>query len=112
MLWQCSGISLSFSRASAPSLVVHHLAHAPRYVHSRTAPAGGDGKASKNGDVEVGAEVERRYGKIYDEGINPFKEFKDQQKERQKSAMGFVDKVRVPLAAICLACVRLVFVLR
>ncbi|GIL82821.1 hypothetical protein Vretifemale_11744 [Volvox reticuliferus] len=63
-----------------------------RYVHSRTT-AVGDGKAGKGADVEVGAEVERRYGKIYDEGINPFREFKEQQKERQKSAMGLVDRV-------------------
>ncbi|GIL82819.1 hypothetical protein Vretimale_8189 [Volvox reticuliferus] len=62
-----------------------------RYVHSRTT-AVGDGKAGKGADVEVGAEVERRYGKIYDEGINPFREFKEQQKERQKSAMGLVDR--------------------
>lgn len=63
-----------------------------RYVHSRTTPVS-EGRGGKGGDVEAGVEVERRYGKIYDEGINPFKEFKDQQKERQKSAMGFVDKV-------------------
>ncbi|GLC41611.1 hypothetical protein PLESTF_000273100 [Pleodorina starrii] len=71
-----------------------------RYVHSRTTPVGGDGKAGRGGDVEAGAEVERRYGKIYDEGINPFKEFKEQQKERQKSAMGFVDKAMFMLSQL------------
>ncbi|PNH04179.1 Protein CASP [Tetrabaena socialis] len=64
------------------------------YVHSRTGPSG------KSGDVEVGAEVERRYGRMYDEGINPFKEFKDQQKERQKSSMGLVDKAMYMLSQL------------
>ncbi|GIL82817.1 hypothetical protein Vretimale_8189 [Volvox reticuliferus] len=70
-----------------------------RYVHSRTT-AVGDGKAGKGADVEVGAEVERRYGKIYDEGINPFREFKEQQKERQKSAMGLVDRAMYMLSQL------------
>ncbi len=68
-----------------------------RYVHSRAGPqgGGGGGPGSKaSGDLEAGVEAERRYGRLYDEGINPFKEFKEQQKERQKSSMGFVDKVR------------------
>jgi len=26
-------------------------------------------------DLEAGADVERRYGRLYDEGINPFTEF-------------------------------------
>lgn len=68
-----------------------------RYVHSRAGPqgGGGGGPGSKaSGDLEAGADAERRYGRLYDEGINPFKEFKEQQKERQKSSMGFVDKVR------------------
>ncbi|GIL55034.1 hypothetical protein Vafri_10686 [Volvox africanus] len=70
-----------------------------RYVHSRTTPVG-DGKAGKGADVEAGAEVERRYGKIYDEGINPFREFKEQQKERQKSAMGLVDRAMYMLSQL------------
>ncbi|KXZ54818.1 hypothetical protein GPECTOR_4g889 [Gonium pectorale] len=79
-----------------------------RYVHSRTGitgsggvgGGGGRGGSVKGGDVEAGAEVERRYGRMYDEGINPFKEFKDQQKERQKSAMGLVDKAMFMLSQL------------
>ncbi|GFR50386.1 hypothetical protein Agub_g12601 [Astrephomene gubernaculifera] len=81
-----------------------------RYVHSRSGPsaagagaAGGrNAKAGGGGgaDVETGAEVERRYGRMYDEGINPFKEFKEQQKERQKTAMGFVDKAMYMLSQL------------
>ncbi len=37
---------------------------------------GGGNRVGKGGvDVEVGADAERRYGRLYDEGINPFKEF-------------------------------------
>eukprot|EP00955_Chlamydomonas_euryale_P042772 352421-Chlamydomonas_euryale.AAC.53 len=45
-------------------------------------------------DVEDGggAEVERRYQRIYEDGLNPFKEFQGQQKERQKQRMGVVDR--------------------
>ena len=80
-------------------------------MHSRTAPsgsspsgaaaaaaggrAGGGGGGGRDVESAAGAEAERRYGRLYDEGINPFKEFKEQQKERQKSAMGLVDKVGV-----------------
>ncbi|KAG2490870.1 hypothetical protein HYH03_010788 [Edaphochlamys debaryana] len=71
-----------------------------RYVHSRTGPGGGGGGGGKSGDVEAGAEAERRYGRMYDEAVNPFKEFKDQQKERQKTAMGFVDKAMYMLSQL------------
>lgn len=80
-----------------------------RYVHSRaTAPASGPSPRSaavRSGgasgkDVEAGTEVERRYGRLYDEGINPFKEFKEQQKERQKTSMGFADKAMFMFAQL------------
>lgn len=74
-----------------------------RYVHSRAGPqgGGGGGPGSKaSGDLEAGADAERRYGRLYDEGINPFKEFKEQQKERQKSSMGFVDKAMFMLSQL------------
>ncbi len=39
--------------------------------------AGGGGAAAAGGraDVEAGLEVERRYGRLYDEQLNPFKQF-------------------------------------
>ncbi|KAG2424374.1 hypothetical protein HXX76_014583 [Chlamydomonas incerta] len=85
-----------------------------RYVHSRSGPSGpspsgaaagaaaraGGGGGGRDVESAAGAEVERRYGRLYDEGINPFKEFKEQQKERQKSAMGLVDKAMYGLSQL------------
>uniref|UniRef100_A0A7S3QQS9 CASP C-terminal domain-containing protein n=1 Tax=Dunaliella tertiolecta TaxID=3047 RepID=A0A7S3QQS9_DUNTE len=57
-----------------------------RYVHGF--------KQRKNAqDVESGLDAEKRYGRMYDEGINPFAEFQGQQRERQKSSMPLPDRL-------------------
>ncbi|KAG1675885.1 hypothetical protein FOA52_001542 [Chlamydomonas sp. UWO 241] len=69
-----------------------------KYVHAFQKGGGGGGGSGRGGggDVETagggGAEVERRYTRMYEDGLNPFKEFQGQQKERQKSRMGVVDR--------------------
>ncbi|KAF5840464.1 CASP C terminal-domain-containing protein, partial [Dunaliella salina] len=57
-----------------------------RYVHGF--------KQRKNAqDLESGLDVEKRYSRMYDEGINPFAEFQGQQRERQKSSMPLPDRL-------------------
>lgn len=51
-----------------------------RYVHGfkggQGGPTGNNGGGGGGGrDLEAGADAERRYGRLYDDGINPFKEF-------------------------------------
>lgn len=48
-------------------------------------------------DVEAGVSAERKYGRLYDEGINPFREFQGGERDRQKKQMGLPDKVRSSL---------------
>eukprot|EP00798_Chlamydomonas_sp_ICE-L_P017047 gene17047-23340_t len=57
-----------------------------RYVHGY--------KQNQRGgaDLEVGADVEQRYTRMYEDGINPFKEFQGKQRETQKSTMSYVDR--------------------
>lgn len=56
-----------------------------KYVHGFKAQR-------KHGDVESGSDAEKKYEGIYKEGINPFKEFQGQERERQKKQLNFVDK--------------------
>jgi hypothetical protein len=59
----------------------------PRYVHGYKAQQRG------GGDIEVGADAERRYTKLYEDRLNPFKEFQGEQREKQKSNLHFADKM-------------------
>lgn len=61
---------------------------------------GGRGRGGE-GDVEIGVAVERRYGALYDDVTNPFKEFQGQQKDRQRKTMNVPDKVGPGLSRIC-----------
>lgn len=66
-----------------------------RYVHSfkaqqRTGAGAGAGTA---GDMEAGAEAERRYGRLYEERLNPFKEFQGEQRDKQRSKLHVADQL-------------------
>lgn len=41
--------------------------------------------------------MEQKYARLYEEGMNPFKEFQGQQRERQKKALSVADRAMYAL---------------
>ncbi|KAL6758283.1 CASP C terminal-domain-containing protein [Haematococcus lacustris] len=66
-----------------------------RYVHSFKAQqrTGAGAGAGTTGDMEAGAEAERRYGRLYEERLNPFKEFQGEQRDKQRSKLHVADQL-------------------
>lgn len=90
------------AKADAVALV-ERLRYVGGYKQQQAHGGGGSGRrkgaTSSDGrglDVESsggGDDVEARYSKLYEEGINPFHEFQGQQLERRKKGMGVPDRV-------------------
>ncbi|MEW5305958.1 MAG: hypothetical protein WDW36_008467 [Sanguina aurantia] len=91
-LTRCRGeLAAAKSEAAAARADNMALVERLRYVHGFK-QQGGRGRGGE-GDVEIGVAVERRYGALYDDVTNPFKEFQGQQKDKQRKTMNVPDKV-------------------
>lgn len=44
--------------------------------------------------------MEARYARLYEESVNPFKEFQGQQREKQRKALGVADRAVYALAQL------------